>query len=69
MRSCTLAMSHAKKDESEFALCSHISKFDFDLFYRAKPVTEMERQRNRGAWRTNRKTGIRCLVIKHLKQK
>lgn len=36
-------MSHAKKGESEFALCLHISKFDFGLFHRAKPVTEMER--------------------------
>ena len=46
-------MSSAKKGENKFALCLHISKFDFDLFHRAKPVTEMERQRNRGALRTS----------------
>ena len=36
-------MSHVKKGESEFALCLYISKFDFGLFHRAKPVTEVER--------------------------
>ena len=46
-------MSSAKKDKTKFVLCLHISRFGFVLFYRAKPVTEMERQRNRGALRTN----------------
>ena len=36
-------MSSAKKDKNKLALCSHISKFDFALFYRAKPVSEMQR--------------------------
>ena len=46
-------MSSAKKDKTKFVLCLHISRFGFVLFYRAKPVTEMERQRNLGALRTN----------------
>lgn len=40
-------MSSAKKEKIKFALCLHISRFDFSLFYRAKPVNEMKRQRNR----------------------
>ena len=36
----TQAMSSAKKSKSGFALCSHISKFDFTLFHRAKPVSD-----------------------------
>lgn len=36
-------MSSAKKDKTKFVLCLHISRFGFVLFYRAKPVTEMER--------------------------
>lgn len=46
-------MSSAKKGESKFVLCLHISKFAFDLFYRAKPVSEMERsgiERHCGPW-------------------
>ena len=46
-------MSHAKNGMQKIALCSHISISGFVLFHRAKPVTEMERQRNRGALRTN----------------
>ena len=47
-----LAMSHANRDKEAFVLCSHISKRFFVAIHRAKPVTEMQRQRNRGAWRT-----------------
>ena len=36
-------MSSAKKAEGKFVLCSHISKFTFGFFHRAKPVTEMKR--------------------------
>mgnify|MGYP006945768376 CR=1 FL=1 len=58
-------MSSAKKAKGKFVLCSHINKFSFGFFHRAKPVTEMERSgievhggltggpHNRGAWRTN----------------
>ena len=46
-------MSSAKSGIKIFSLCSHIRKYLSDTFYRAKPVTEMERQRNRGALRTN----------------
>lgn len=36
-------MSSAKKGKSRFVLCLHISKSAFALFYRAKPVSEMQR--------------------------
>lgn len=36
-------MSSAKKAEGKFVLCSHISKFTFGFFHRAKPVTEVKR--------------------------
>ena len=32
-----------KKAEGKFVLCSHISKFTFGFFHRAKPVTEVKR--------------------------
>ena len=47
-----LAMSHANRDKEAFVLCSHISKRFFVSIHRAKPVTKMQRQRNRGTWRT-----------------
>ena len=39
-------------DIEAFVLCSHISIRFFVAIHRAKPVTEMQRQRNRGAWRS-----------------
>ena len=36
-------MSSAKKAKGKFVLCSHINKFSFGFFHRAKPVTEVER--------------------------
>ena len=36
-------MSSAKKAKGKFVLCSHISKFTFGFFHRAKPVTEVKR--------------------------
>ena len=46
-----LPMSHANGDKKVDALCLHISSYLFVTIHRAKPVTEMQRQRNRGAWR------------------
>ena len=36
-------MSSAKKAKGKFVWCSHINKFSFGFFHRAKPVTEVER--------------------------
>ena len=47
-----LPMSHANGDKKVVALCLHISNYLFVTIHRAKPVTEMQRQRNRGAWRS-----------------
>ena len=44
-------MSHANNGKKVFTLCLHIRKYLFVVIHRAKPVTEMQRQRNRGAWR------------------
>ena len=44
-------MSHANGDKKVVALCLHISNYLFVTIHRAKPVTEMQRQWNRGAWR------------------
>lgn len=48
-----VAMSSVESGKRQSASCLHESRLPLTGFHRAKPVTEMERQRNRGALRTN----------------
>ena len=59
-------MSSAKEGEHKAASCLHESRFMFDFFHRAKPVSERNRRFSERALRCSGKTNTkrRCACTK-----